>query len=100
MPFGVSFKVRQKHSETRVAERRQIISLGREPQEQSAEKHYKPRSGDRCFRSIAAADAAAAVCRPFRAADSSLARYLGLTPQAMDLSPLRGSQKSFFSGWP
>ena len=40
---------------------------------------------------VAAADAAAAICRPLSGASGCCdARYLGLTPQATSLSPLRG----------
>jgi len=58
-------------------------SLGREPQER-APKDEKPRSGDRCrrFRILLS---------PLWGSPFSRPLYLGLTPQAKYLSPLRGS---------
>jgi hypothetical protein len=43
------------------------------------------------LRTEAGAHAAAAICRPFRAPGYRHIQYLGLTPQAMDLSRLRRS---------
>ena len=59
---------------------RQIFSLGREPQE----------TGYRIESSREAATDNERVCRPFRARLHWAFLFLGLTPQAMNLSPLRG----------
>ncbi len=72
------------------AERRQIFSLGREPQDQVREKTTSREAATDNRWSVAAAHAAAIICRPFRAFVQRTLRTLGLTPQAMNLTPLRG----------
>ena len=73
----------------RAAERRQIHSLGREPQDSSPKNIHQPRSGDRCPGRRTAAYAAAYNLPPLRGFFLFVVLTLGLTPQAKHLSRLR-----------
>ena len=73
-------------------EGRQIFSLGREPQEESRKKIKSRGAATDLSRGISAAHAAEQICRPLRGLNHLLvSRFLGLTPQAKQMSPLRGS---------
>ena len=77
---------------SRAAERRQIHSLGREPQDTNEKILRKPRSGDRNIAVIPAAHGTdSCLSPPPGASFLFVVLSLGLTPQAMYLSPLRGS---------
>jgi len=81
-------------SRRRAAKRRHIFSLGRQPQDQVKEKMTSRVAATDNQRSKAAAHAAAAICRPSGAVFQRTSRTLGLTPQAMNLTPLRGFRKT------
>ena len=69
---------------------RKIHSLGRQPQGQVEENFDKPRSGDRRSVVNCCGSRRSANLSPLQGSLNVWFRYLGLTPQAMDLSPLRG----------
>jgi len=76
------------HLDASAPKARQTISLGREPQGNDMNK-LKAAKRRQTIKGPSVADAAA-ICRPFRAPGFCYARFLGLTPQAMNLPPLRG----------
>jgi len=71
-----------------------MFSLGREPQGTRPEKKLSP-EGRQIFAVSPAAHAAAPICRPLQGLIHQLvSAFLGLTPQANHLSPLRGSHRT------
>ena len=69
-----------------------MIGLGREPQGEHGKRMKAPEGGDRFVLWRGSQASPQYFCRRSAASSLFLARILGLTPQAMYLSPLRGSR--------
>jgi hypothetical protein len=67
------------------------IAWGVSPRNTVQKKPTSREAATDIFTIMAAAHAAAAICRPFRAVHFPGSSILGLTPQAMNMPPLRGS---------
>jgi hypothetical protein len=74
----------------RAAQRRHFLSLGREPQDQGSKSENKPRSGDRWTATCCDGSHGRTSLSPLWGSVNMRRRYLGLTPQAKKMSPLRG----------
>jgi hypothetical protein len=72
-----------------------MISLGREPQGKIKKKTESPRGATDIWPQLVPLPIRAGICRRSAAVDHFGAVILGLTPQAMHLSPLRGSRQLF-----
>jgi hypothetical protein len=75
-------------------------AIGREPQGEQGKRMKAPEGGDRSFLWRERQASTRYICRPSAAFSLFFIRILGPTPQAMYLSPLRGSRShdNFSSG--
>jgi hypothetical protein len=72
------------------AKRRQIFSLGREPQEVDVPELRSPEGATDRGCGVSRSHHLPCVCRRFAAEKKFRTVFLGLTPQAMSIPPLRG----------
>ena len=80
-----------RHPWSSAAKRRNLLSLGREPQDSGHPKEPSREAATDNGARTTAAHAAASIFRPFRAFAQRSCRTLGLTPRAINLPRLRRS---------